>query len=266
MGGESGESVSVGAPRFINRTNYRQRIATVLEQYNGVVTSSTFELTLHIHKNNPDAGYFQQMFVVPVPKDRLFTSIGDKRLTDKYQNARINIMLKVYDDDENAETEPITFNQIRYNSDYEIHVYVQDLLPKNRLLTLPMPAFDVFTIGRYDLSEKSDVMIDDTNGAFPARIESNKEKSLLTILSARAMTFYRYSQTQWLCQARRQGQYMKVENGDGKSETPLEYPERKCVYELGDYVTVFDLDQAKQDRIFFEFVAKSQGDEAEVKH
>lgn len=243
----------------LSKDNYSKLIKNCLLQavrHNNIRSSQTYELTLHIYKSNPYSNFFTERFdnqSIPFTEDSLFRLVESAVIKRRFESSYISTVLEVHEDGSSFE-EAVSFQEQTYSSDFEIQVFASTL--ENKVDTLPLPALADFTVGRVSQNDNPDVVIGDYDELhkYPPRVEgseANEGYSLLTILSGYAFTFERYGANQWLCQARRQGQFMKIENEHGKSDVPLDFPDRKAIYRLGDTVVVYEHPSHQVDRLYF---------------
>ena len=249
----------IGENACLTKDNYSKLLGNRLLEavrQRKIRSSQTYELTLHVYKSNPDVNFFKERFdnqSIPFTEESLFRLVENTVIKSRFESSYISTVLEVHED-ENVFDELVSFQEQTYSSDFEIQVFANTL--DNKVDTLPLPAMADFTVGRISQRDKPDVVIGDYDdlSKYPSRVEgsaANEGYSLLTILSGYAFTFERYGANQWLCQARRQGQFMKIENEHGKSDIPLDFPDRKAIYRLGDTVVVYEHPSHQIDRLYF---------------
>lgn len=253
-------------PESLTRENWRKLIQEALHAHSLDSRSQRYgvEVVFYLHENNSDKRFFEDTFgskSSPFTENKLFQVLKDQVLADKYASIPIHFNVQAHGDNQGNGIKNVEVREFDYstfsNDNYELQVYAQTLAPENLIETLALPDKNKFIVGR-DSPDRPDVIVGSRLTSFeryPTRQERYKEESLLTILSGCAFSLEVRGEDRWFCQARKQGEFMVVVNDENnRYEKPLDHPERKARYHLGDHIRVFDDFATKQDQLFFKVV------------
>ena len=239
---------------------YKKEIVRLLKAEPNDLTPRSYELSLYVPDNHGEKTDFQEAYGnehSPVTEATLFPVLKNWSIREHHSTSRILVKLLIKPPEE-VPVHPVELTEKVFSSAFELKVYVHNLQESNLVETLPIPPLGSFTVGRSDFNTKTDVAIGDGEAAsrYPMK-ESDSTTSLLYILNRRAFTIQQHNRTYWGCQTRKSGQFIAVKNDEAKkTEFPLEYPERKALYKLGDYIVVFSEFFNERDRILFKIVEK----------
>ena len=191
------------------------------------------------------------------PTEKLLTTLASPRLVQTFQDSIINIEIETYTDEQQSTIDTlVTIGVQNYMSNYEMHVFANGTSPSDLIEKIRMPAKSTFTVGRSVPNSNADVLIGDgdAHGKYPQR--ASNQRSLLSILSRTAFTLQRQTDTRWLCQARKQGEFMMIlDAGSAKKMIPLRFPYRMVPLDVNDEIVILSDFQNVSDRLYIKIVS-----------
>lgn len=122
--------------------------------------------------------------------------------------------------------------------------------------SIPLPTIPTCHVGRYngdgDVNQNRGVSLGRRLNSSSYPLLSNQSESILKMVSVDAFTIFTAGEGAWLCQARKQGDYMCIQKSNGQIHFPLHYPYRTVRFFKDDIIVLVQDWSNENDRLYLQ--------------
>ena len=122
--------------------------------------------------------------------------------------------------------------------------------------SIPLPTIPTCHVGRYngagDTNQNRSVSLGRRLNSSSYPLLSNQPESILKMVSVDAFTIFAAREGAWLCQARKQGDYMCIQKSNGQIHFPLHYPYRTVRFFKDDIIVLVQDWSNENDRLYLQ--------------
>lgn len=220
----------------------------------GAVGASAFTISIHLSPSNPDFQMIREQYCgrIPLSTEDLFKRLYAPMLLDKLHACTFQIEM-VHHQAEAATDGWIVIAPKRQSvGQFEMVVYANGIEEENVVEILVLPDKSTIVIGHFDPLRMNPIDVELACGTasekYP-RIANGQ--GLSSIVSRTAFVLFPQPTGSWLCQVRKQGEYMWVQDPDRTQVYfPLSFPNRTVRFTLNEFLVLVQDFECRDNRIY----------------
>ena len=251
------ESKSVSTASYpITNESFLDHLKREIQTYfsRGAVGASAFTISIHLSPSNPDFQMIRDQYCgrIPLSTEDLFKRLYAPMLLDKLHACTFQIEMCPHQAEAVTDGWIVIAPKRQSVGQFEMVVYANGVEEDNVVEVLVLPDKSTIVVGHFDPLRMNPI---DVQLAFGAAVEkyptlANGQR-LSSIVSRTAFVLFPQPTGSWLCQVRKQGEYMWVQDPDRTQVYfPLSFPNRTVRFTLNEFLVLVQDFECPDNRIY----------------
>ena len=229
-----------------------------MEQYfsQGVVGAAAFTISIHMSPANPDYQLIRDQYCgrIPMTTEELLKRLFSPLLSDRLHGCNVHLEMVQYMSDD-ITSGFIQIHPLRQSvGQYEMVVYANSVAEDSIVETLLLPDKSTIVVGNFDPFRKNPIDVELGHGPRAENYPLIQQGVRLNeIVSRLAFVLFPQTTGSWLCQARKQGEYMWIQDPDQtRAFFPLSFPNRTVRFTLNEFIVLVQDFERHDNRLYCE--------------